>query len=104
MDIPFQNILILCAAVKMHILYNSRPESSPAVQVHRCDVTVLSCTDRGGIMQPLLVDVPRLRKQALTSLQMTLKPAHSISSVPDQRPRELWCPRNNYKLKGFVPV
>ena len=77
----FQNILTLCAVVKMHFLYNSIPELSLAIKVHRFNMTALSSTYRCSIMQPLFIDVSRLRKQALTSLQIILKPANSISSM-----------------------
>lgn len=69
----------------MHFLHSSVSELSLAIKVHRCNIAVVNSTYRCFIMQLLFIDVFRLRKQALTSLKIILKPGKQhLFNMPDQ--------------------
>lgn len=57
----------------MYFLYSNVPAFSLNIKVPRFNIAVVCSTYRCIIMQPLVIDVSRLRKQALTSLKITLK-------------------------------
>lgn len=63
---------ILYAVVKMYFLYGNISELSLDIKVHRFNRAVVSSTYI-YIMQSLVIDVSRLRKQALTSLKIILQ-------------------------------
>lgn len=57
----------------MYFLYSNISELSLDIKVHRFNRAVVSSTYIYIIMQSLVIDVSRLRKQALTSLKIILQ-------------------------------